>query len=113
VSLHGCSEAAAGLPIGNAAVLVGGLDTALKTTMLQAYAAAGIQAVDASGVPALNGDDPANIVNRTLRAAGVQLELTTPLRAQMFETNTRSGRKSSTLPPFWTFAEATRLALAA
>jgi phage replication-related protein YjqB (UPF0714/DUF867 family) len=112
VSLHGCSEAAAGLPTGTAAVLVGGLDDGLKTTLIQAYAADGIPAIDAIGVPGLNGDDPANIVNRTLRGAGVQLELTAPLRAQMFGTNTRAGRGSSTLPPFWTFVDATRLALA-
>jgi phage replication-related protein YjqB (UPF0714/DUF867 family) len=113
VSLHGCSEAAAGLPTGTAAVLVGGLDTTLKTTLLQMYAAAGVEAIDAAGVPALNGDDPANIVNRTLRGAGVQLELTAPLRARMFGTNTRAGRKTSTLPAFWTFVDATRLALTA
>jgi hypothetical protein len=31
----------------------------------------------------------------------------------MFGVNTRAGRKSSTLPSFWTFVDATRLALAA
>ncbi|GIE76645.1 hypothetical protein Aph02nite_25950 [Actinoplanes philippinensis] len=113
VSLHGCSTDAAGLPSGTAAVLVGGRDTTLKTALLRAYAAAGVPAIDAAGVPDLNGDDPANIVNRTLRGAGAQLELTTPLRTQMFGVNTRAGRKSSTLPPFWTFTDATRQALAA
>jgi phage replication-related protein YjqB (UPF0714/DUF867 family) len=112
VSLHGCSPAEAGLPATTAAVLVGGLDTGLRSALLQAYLAAGIQAIDAAGVPDLNGDDPANIVNRTLRGAGAQLELTTPLRTQMFGVNTRAGRKTSTLPAFWTFVDATRLALA-
>jgi phage replication-related protein YjqB (UPF0714/DUF867 family) len=111
VSLHGCSPAEAGLPNTTAAVLVGGLDTALKAAMIQAYRTNGIQAIDAIGVPALNGDEPTNIVNRTLRGAGVQLELTTPLRAQMFQINTRAGRKSSTLETFWTFVDATRMAL--
>ncbi|MEU7556506.1 poly-gamma-glutamate hydrolase family protein [Streptomyces sp. NPDC044571] len=32
----------------------------------------------------LNGDDPANIVNRTRTAAGAQLEISTKLRETMF-----------------------------
>ncbi|BEL06532.1 hypothetical protein Q0Z83_047230 [Actinoplanes sichuanensis] len=113
VSLHGCRPEEAGLPADTAAVLVGGRDTTLKTALLQAYSAAGVQAIDAVSVPDLNGDDPANIVNRTLTGAGAQLEMTTPLRTQMFGVNTRAGRKSSTLPAFWTFVDATRQALTA
>jgi phage replication-related protein YjqB (UPF0714/DUF867 family) len=112
VSLHGCSPAQAGLPDTTAAVLVGGRDTGLKAALIEAYLAVGVQAIDAAGVPALNGDDPANLVNRTLRGAGAQLELTTPLRTRMFGVNTRAGRGSSTLPAFWTFVDATRRALA-
>ena len=112
VSLHGCTPTEAGLPGTTAAVLVGGLDAVLKAAMISAYRAAGIVAIDAAALPSLNGDEPANIVNRTLRGAGVQLELTTPLRTRMFGTNTRAGRKSSTLPGFWTFVDATRRALA-
>ena len=111
VSLHGCTPAEAGLPASAAAVLVGGLDTVLKAALIEAYQDHGIQAIDAAGLPDLNGDEPGNIVNRGLRGAGVQLELTTPLRTQMFGVNTRAGRKSSTLPLFWAFVDATRLAL--
>jgi phage replication-related protein YjqB (UPF0714/DUF867 family) len=113
VSLHGCSPAEAGLPAATSAVLVGGRDPALKTAMLESYRSAGITALDAATVPGLNGDNPANIVNRTLAGAGVQLELTTPLRTAMFGTNTRTGRKNTTLPSFWAFTNATRQALTA
>ena len=112
VSLHGCTPAQAGLPANTAAVLVGGLDPALKSALLAAYAAVGIHALDAAGNPDLAGTDPANIVNRTLTGGGAQLELTTPMRASMFTTNTRPQRKNTTTAAFWRFVEATRTALA-
>jgi phage replication-related protein YjqB (UPF0714/DUF867 family) len=112
VSLHGCTPSQAGLPAGAAAVLVGGLDTTLKQCLLDRYADAAIEAYDAADVPALAGTDPANIANRTLTAAGAQLELTTPMRSAMFGTNTRSQRKHTTTAAFWQFVDATRLALA-
>lgn len=111
VSLHGCTPAQAGLADGAAAVVVGGLDTARKNQLLSCFATVGIQAYDAAGIPALNGDDPANIVNRTLTGSGVQLELTTPLRSTMFTTNTRTQRKHTTTTTFWQFVTAVRTAL--
>ncbi|MEV4138968.1 poly-gamma-glutamate hydrolase family protein [Dactylosporangium sp. NPDC049742] len=111
VSLHGCTPAQAGLADSAAAVMVGGRDTTLKSQLLSRFATAGIQAYDAAGVPALNGDDPANIVNRTLAGGGVQLEITTPLRTAMFTTNTRAQRKNTTTTTFWQFVTAVRLAL--
>ena len=111
VSLHGCGTAEVGLPDGTAAVLVGGRDATLRQRLLDGDAAAGIAALDAATVPAVAGEDPANIVNRTLTAGGAQLELTTPLRAAMFGTNTRSQRRYTTTASFWLFVEATRLAL--
>jgi phage replication-related protein YjqB (UPF0714/DUF867 family) len=112
VSLHGCTTGAAGLPDGAAAVLVGGRDATLKQRLLARYAEAGIRAHDAATVPALAGEEPANIVNRTLTGAGAQLELTTPLRAAMFGANTRSQRRHTTTAVFWQFTGATRRALA-
>jgi phage replication-related protein YjqB (UPF0714/DUF867 family) len=111
VALHGCTAAQAGLAEGTAAVLVGGLDADLGRRLRAAYAAVDIQAVDAATVPALAGDDPRNIVNRTLLGAGAQLELTTPLRAAMFGTNTRPQRRHTTTELFWRFVGATRAAL--
>jgi phage replication-related protein YjqB (UPF0714/DUF867 family) len=111
VSLHGCSPAQAGLPAGTSAVLVGGLDTDLKSALLTAYAGVGIVALDAAGNPDLAGTDPQNIVNRTMTGAGAQLELTTPMRTAMFTTNTRPQRKHTTTSAFWRFVEATRAAV--
>jgi len=112
VSLHGCSTATAGVADGAAAVLVGGLDTALKSKLMTGYAAAGITAVDATPITELKGDEPTNIVNRTLTGCGAQLELTPPLRSAMFTTNTIGGRKGSTTAAFWQFVDVTRAALA-
>ncbi|MEV4756919.1 poly-gamma-glutamate hydrolase family protein [Micromonospora sp. NPDC049559] len=112
VSLHGCTPADAGLPDGTAAVAVGGRDTTLKGYLLQEYARVGVRALDARDLAAINGDEPENIANRTLTGAGAQLELTTPLRTAMFGTNTRAQRKNTTLPVFWDFVAATRVALA-
>jgi phage replication-related protein YjqB (UPF0714/DUF867 family) len=113
VSLHGCTPAQAGLPSNAGAVLVGGLDQALKSALLAAYTVVGITAIDAVGNPDLAGTDPENVVNRTLTGAGAQLEMTTPLRNAMFTTNTRPQRKNTTTAAFWRFVEATRSALAA
>ncbi|WP_238007143.1 poly-gamma-glutamate hydrolase family protein [Dactylosporangium sp. AC04546] len=117
VSLHGCTPAQAGLADGTAAVLIGGLDTTLKNELLSLFAIGSIQGIqdiqayDAASIPALGGDDPANIVNRTLTGGGVQLELTTPLRNAMFTTNTRAQRKNTTTPAFWRFVNVVRTAL--
>jgi phage replication-related protein YjqB (UPF0714/DUF867 family) len=111
IGLHGCKPEQAGLPVGTQAVLVGGRSTAFKSGLLTRLNAAGIQAIDANSVPDLNGDEPTNLANRTLLAAGAQLELTTPLRQAMFRTNTRADRRHATLPLFWTFTTATRAAI--
>jgi phage replication-related protein YjqB (UPF0714/DUF867 family) len=120
ISLHGCSPAQAGQPDGTAVAVVGGLDQALRNRLLAKYAAAGIPAIDATQAPHsdnpvenLDGDEPDNIVNRTLLGAGVQLELTTALRAAMFGVNTRAQRMHTTTAAFWSFVAATRAALAA
>ncbi|TCC60302.1 hypothetical protein E0H73_20345 [Kribbella pittospori] len=112
LGLHGCTTAQAELPDGTQAVLVGGLGTALKELIILRLTETGVRALDADTVPDLNGDEPTNIANRTLLGAGAQLELTTPLRRAMFRINTREDRKNTTLPIFWTFSTAVRLAIA-
>ncbi|TDD52653.1 hypothetical protein E1263_29030 [Kribbella antibiotica] len=112
IGLHGCKESQAGLPTGTQAALVGGRNNALKSRLITRLTAAGVRAIDAATVPDLNGDDPANIANRTLLGAGAQLELTAPLRQAMFGTYTRADRKNTTLPIFWSFVTATRAAIA-
>ncbi|MBU2670408.1 poly-gamma-glutamate hydrolase family protein [Actinoplanes bogorensis] len=116
VSLHGCSPEQAEYPAGTAAIVIGGRDTPLKAAMLSSmrttFNGTDIQVKDAALVPRLGGDDPDNIVNLTVPKRGVQFELTTPLRARMFGTNTRTGRKNTTLPLFWSFTNAVRETLA-
>ncbi|WP_285741843.1 poly-gamma-glutamate hydrolase family protein [Lentzea sp. NBRC 105346] len=113
LGLHGCTAVAAGLPDYARAVLVGGRDAVLRGLLLTRLRRAGFQAIDAIDHPELGGYDRTNIANRTSRKRGAQLELTTPLRAAMFETNTRSERKTSTTAVFWDFVAATRCAIAA
>ncbi|GAB4104348.1 hypothetical protein GCM10028790_33670 [Micromonospora taraxaci] len=111
VALHGCTEAQAGEPSGSAAVLIGGLDTVLRELLRQEFAKVGVKVAQGTN-DAIDGTHPGNICNRTLTKAGVQLELTTPLRVSMFDDNTRAGRRNSTRPVFWSFVAATRTALA-
>lgn len=111
IGLHGCKPEQAGLPADTQAALVGGRNTSFKSHLLNRLAAAGIRAIDAAPYPELNGDHQSNIANRTLLGAGVQLELTTPLRLAMFGINTRAERKNTTKPIFWSFTAATRQAI--
>ncbi|MFY1631891.1 poly-gamma-glutamate hydrolase family protein [Solwaraspora sp. WMMB335] len=112
VALHGCTPGTAGLPSNAQAVAVGGRNAAFRAALITAYTTAGITAFDATGIPAIAGTATDNIVNRTLLGMGAQLELTTPLRAAMFGTNTRSQRKNTTNTLFWDFVAATRTAIA-
>ena len=112
LALHGCTTAQAGLPEDAAVALVGGRNATLKQRLLDEFAAAGVTASDAAGIEQLNGDEPTNIVNRTLLGMGGHLELTGPLRLAMFGVNTRLRRKDTTTEAFWTFVAACRNALA-
>lgn len=112
VALHGCTPGTAGLPANAQAVAVGGRNAAFRTALINAYTAAGFTAFDATGIAALAGTAPANIVNRTLLGMGAQLEITTPLRTAMFGTNTVAQRRNTTNTVFWDFVAATRAAIA-
>lgn len=113
VSLHGCTAAQAGAPASRPeAVVVGGLNTRLKTYLHDALRAAGFQTIDGSTEPDLAGVDPDNICNRTLLGKGAQLEITTELRKSMFTTNTIAGRATSTTGQYDKFVAAVRTAIA-
>lgn len=117
VAVHGCTVAEAernwrALP-DQACALVGGANADLRGRVVAALTRAGISAVDASTHPTLDGGDPDNIVNRTLLGAGVQVEMTTPLRNGMFTTNTAAQRKNTTTRLFWDFVGALRSAIQA
>ena len=84
-------------------VLVGGRDDLLRRLLVEALSRrATCRCEDAGGQGEVDGDDPCNIVNRTLRGKGAQLELSEPLRDTMFADNTRPGRKHTTTEVFWT-----------
>ncbi|MET7702323.1 poly-gamma-glutamate hydrolase family protein [Streptomyces sp. NPDC005485] len=61
---------------------LGGLDTATADRVRTALRQAGFHVTDAARK--INGSSPANIANRTTIGAGVQLELSTSLRASFF-----------------------------
>lgn len=91
-------------------VYVGGRDTVLRDRVAAALSAAGFPVTPAP--PALDGMELDNITNLALSGAGVQLELSTGLRASFFGTNTGAGRWGSRTEAFHTFAGAVRSALA-
>ncbi|MDQ0791786.1 poly-gamma-glutamate hydrolase family protein [Streptomyces sp. B1I3] len=89
VALHGFDDPAA------RKIIIGGRDERLKRNLLAAFTKYGLTSptadpgrdvtvVFAGATDPINGDDPANIVNRTRTGAGAQLELSTALRKAMF-----------------------------
>jgi phage replication-related protein YjqB (UPF0714/DUF867 family) len=91
-------------------VLVGGAaDETLRLAMRDALNRAGFTAVlPGAGDGELDGNKRCNIVNRTRLGAGIQLELSLPLRRSMFGEFTRPRRKHTTNQVFWTFVAVCR-----
>jgi phage replication-related protein YjqB (UPF0714/DUF867 family) len=111
LSLHGFDPAPE-FPPDEQVVLVGGANPALKELLLAGLRDADVKALSADTGGELDGDDPCNIVNRTLNGkGGAQLELSTPLREAMFTENTRPRRRHTTTQLFWTFVAVCRDAL--
>ncbi|MFI8825539.1 poly-gamma-glutamate hydrolase family protein [Streptomyces sp. NPDC053431] len=101
VSLHGFSDAS------QRKIIIGGRDERLKRNLAASFEKCGITPytgnigwnviveVAAAGDP-INGDDPANIVNKTRTGAGAQLEISTAMREAMFgDFSTGSQRRST------------------
>jgi phage replication-related protein YjqB (UPF0714/DUF867 family) len=107
ISLHGFSDDDA-----TGRSQIGGLDTELKSIVLEELTVAGIPAHIAAD-PELNGSDPDNICNRTTIGAGVQLEMGTTYRASLFAPgcNTRELRKNNTNAAFCNLVGALRKAM--
>lgn len=107
ISFHGYVGAS-----GVAETSLGGLDTATGARVANALRAAGFRVVAAS--QELNGNDTANIANKTTISAGVQLEMSNALRASFFpngdlsRTMRDSGQRTST---FNAYVAAVRSAL--
>ncbi|MYW20066.1 hypothetical protein GT039_31960, partial [Streptomyces sp. SID2955] len=89
VSLHGFDDTT------TKKIIIGGRDERLKRNLLAAFTKYGLTSpaaqtawnvtvVFAGATDPINGDDPANIANRTRTGAGAQLELSTALRQAMF-----------------------------
>ncbi|GAA2776205.1 hypothetical protein GCM10010521_63670 [Streptomyces rameus] len=89
VSLHGFDDTTV------KKIIIGGRDERLKRNLLAAFTKYGLTSpatdadrdvtvVFAGATDPINGDDPANIANRTRTGAGAQLELSTALRQAMF-----------------------------
>jgi phage replication-related protein YjqB (UPF0714/DUF867 family) len=110
VSLHGF-EPKPPLPQDTRLVLVGGGDEELRKLLLRTLDTAGLPVEDAAGRGELDGNSSLNIVNRTRRGKGAQLEVSKPLREAMFTVNTRPRRKHTTTEVFWTFVAACRDAI--
>jgi hypothetical protein len=70
-------------------VLVRGADEHLRGLLLQALDDVNLPVEDAGGHGELDGNNRCNIVNRTLRGKGAQLEISEPLRDTMFGDNSR------------------------
>ena len=90
-------------------VFMGGLDTALGDRIGAVLTREGFD-VRKHPDPNLQGREPANLCNRGLSKAGVQLELSKGVRRTMFESLTREGRKRPTAR-FDVFVAAVREAL--
>ncbi|MFI2431161.1 poly-gamma-glutamate hydrolase family protein [Streptomyces sp. NPDC018693] len=89
VALHGFNETV------EKKIVIGGRDARFRRNLLAAFTKYGLTSpasstdrdvtvVLAGATDPINGDDPANIVNRTRTGAGAQLELSTALRRAMF-----------------------------
>ena len=91
-------------------VFVGGLDTTLGRRLGTALRSRGFP-VGRHEDPNLQGLEPANLCNRGKSGRGVQLEISRGLRAQMFDSLSREGRKHPTAK-FRAFVAALRSVLA-
>lgn len=90
VTMHGEESEADG-----EGVFVGGLDEELGSQIGKALCAKGFD-VRTHSDPRLQGRDPANVCNRGTSGKGVQLELSKAVRATLFRSLTREGRKHPT-----------------
>jgi phage replication-related protein YjqB (UPF0714/DUF867 family) len=86
--------------------LIGGRDTNAKQYVQKALTAAGFSSEIVPSGGYLAGSDTENICNKGSRGMGLQLELSTAQRNAFFGTNTRAGRRNTTLPEFHKYVAA-------
>ena len=86
--------------------LIGGADHNVKLQVYNKLIAAGFSAELLDESDRLSGSDPANIVNKTKRGMGVQLELSTLQRNSFFGINTRADRQNTQTEEFYRYTQA-------
>ena len=101
LSIHGFSSS-------EKLTYVSGLDTAMVNKIKASLTAAGYQVADPPGY--LAGTSQANIANDNVSQAGVQIELSTGLRATFFSALTSKGLQSKT-PEFTKYVNAIKAGL--
>lgn len=102
LSFHGYTGSS-----GVAETSIGGIDTATANRVADALTRAGFRVINAA--QEINGSDPANIANKTTILAGVQVEMSSALRASFFPNGdtTRAMRDSGQrTPAFYAYAAA-------
>jgi phage replication-related protein YjqB (UPF0714/DUF867 family) len=104
ITLHGEESSAP-----DDGVFLGGLDTELADEIGASLEAKGF-AVRRHPDPRLQGQEPDNLCNRGISGMGVQLELSRTVRAEMFWSLSREGRRCKTIR-FHDFVEAVRSVL--
>lgn len=97
VALHGTSGT-------SEATFVGGLDTLVRDRVIHSLTQAGFVASIATGDIA--GTEANNVTNLGTSQAGIQVEMTTALRATFFTTNTAAGRPVTRTPLFYAYVDA-------
>lgn len=97
---------------GSATIALGGLDDVFGAEIQSRLVAAGFNVINAP--QEIGGDNPNNICNENAIHAGVQLELSRPLRESFFPGNTTARKvrdSGARTPRFWAFVNAIRQAV--
>lgn len=100
VSYHGYGDST------NQNTKIGGLDYELMALIKKNFEAVGIPCELEPQTSNIAGAEPSNIVNINRRGKGVQLEMSTVQRSMIFDTNTRSGRRTSMNAEFYKYMNA-------
>jgi phage replication-related protein YjqB (UPF0714/DUF867 family) len=106
VSFHGYGDSA------NKHTKLGGMDTELREMIRQNLVQAGFSVEIEPTDSDIAGADPDNIVNKSSRGMGVQLEISTLQRSSFFGTNTRDERRHTTNAEFNSYLNAVKSAVA-
>lgn len=100
ITLHGYADST------KKHTLIGGADHDIKLQVYNKLIASGFSSELLDESDRLSGSDPANIVNKTKRGMGVQLEISTAQRNAFFGINTRDDRKNTQTDEFYRYTQA-------